>query len=150
MAATPSRGQSAALVWDFIKELKGLMGILVEREPNDPQVLRVQKRLGVVSDMTPMLVVEWTGEALFRHHESIYSEDPKEWAQFFDPGVGTKKFQDQLQATASDDNRSQAEHLILRVQKQLREMEAAERQFYITKVRGLLDKYLDIRAHSGE
>jgi hypothetical protein len=140
-------GNLARLVNDFIKELKGLMLVLAQREPNDPHILRAQKRLVVASDMSPMVVVERTGEALFVHNESIYSDDPKEWAKFFEPDRGLSPFADQLRNSKNDDNRTQAEYLITRIQAQLRDMKTPEQRFYIVKVRALLDMYIDVRVH---
>jgi len=134
----------AALVNEFIKKLKGLMIELVQAEPDDIYVLRLQRQLTVATDLAPLEILEKTGCSLARYHESIYSQDPEEWKKFYNPDLGASKFAGYLPAAAED--RSSAEHVIGKVQLHLRGMEAHERLVYLEKVRHLLDMYLDYHA----
>ena len=132
----------------FISQLKGLMNELVKLAPEDHVVARTKKRLGLAADATPLLVVDWTGSAIFPYHESINSDDPGEWDKFLDPE--TKAFEVSFKENRASANQEDARHIISRVQDLVRPMPPEERRKYIERVRNLLDLYMDYREAKGE
>lgn len=134
----------AASMNDFFRRLKKLMAELAGLRPNDAAIARTQKRLVLACDMAPAQTLEWTGEALFRYQESIYSDDPAKWGRFFTPG-DTSVFADAL-GTSNQADRGDAEKIIYEVQVLASAMTPEKQLGYIETVRILLDYYLEYRA----
>jgi hypothetical protein len=132
----------AASVRDFNRRLKLLMVELARLRPNDASIARTQKRLVLASDQCPELVLDWTGQTLFRYNESIYSDDPKVWEKFFTPG-DTSLFEDSLGRSKNSADRSDAEKIIYEVQTLVSKFDQAKKVEYIETVRILLDYYLE-------
>lgn len=132
----------------FISQLKGLMNECAKLAPDDHVIARTKKRLGLAADATPLLVVDWTGAAIFPYHASINSDNPGEWDKFLDPE--TKLFDGSFKESGASANQDDARHIISKVQDLVRPMPTEERRKYIERVRDLLDLYMDYREAKGE
>jgi len=126
----------------FITRLKKLVVALTRQAPGDPIIIGIQRKVTLGSDMVPTRLVEMVGATMYQYRESLYSNDPKVWKQFFDPG-DQSQFQSDLERSGDDETRATAEHVIRRTQSIVCRLSDAEQRGYLEIAREMLDLYLD-------
>lgn len=133
--------RSAAVV-KFITRLKKLVVALTRQAPGDAVIIGIQRKVTLGSDLVPTQLVEMVGATMYQYHESLYSNDPAVWKQFFDPG-DQSRFQSALERSGDDETRATAEHIIKRTQSVVCRLSDSEQRGYLEIAREMLDLYLE-------
>lgn len=125
----------------FTDKLLGLTKLMVEYLPNDPDAVRLQRRLAYAKSSGNFIdeVIAKGGKLLNNHYDAIMSDDPQSWASFY---TRPDAFDSEIASAKSGDAKSIASSLIPKIQAVVGGMDLAKQREIIAILRELIDDYL--------
>jgi len=143
------RKQELALVDKFLSQLRKIMLRLTRQYPEDADFRRLQKRLSLAIDATPMGVMEIVGEKLHPYAEKILSDDEAVWGEFFNENY----FDADIKKAEAQESRREAGQVVPKRQRLIGALDKKQKISYLDMVRELVDIWIDIlgtRHHPGQ
>lgn len=123
----------------FNRTIKVLTREVAKRYPTDPTVYRMQQRVGVATEVTPLFVIDLVGPYLFKYRDQIYSLNGAGNEDFF----LTKNYSEEFSEAVDHSRIDAAVYILPKVQDLIRALPPAERGEYKDAVIGLLDDYVE-------
>lgn len=133
-----SAKQIASICEGFNGLLKRVIRDLVNARPSDPQLVRIQRAMGLIADATPIQCMEKAGRHLYKYREQILSNNSS-GAEFFskhDFGCDVKVINDKNEAEMTGYALTQMKEHALTLDRQRIEE-------YREVLRDMLDYYLE-------
>lgn len=124
-------------VESFNRRIKILTNDLVKRFPNDATIARIQKRINLSIDVTPLFVIKTTGEYLYAFKDQIYKAD----ADFF----LENDYDREVKQAVNEEKADLAKYVMPKVKEAWRKLDEDSRKEYAEYVAALLDDYIDYR-----
>ena len=128
----------AKIVLEFNTHAKQLGLDLIRRFPNDPKVAAIHRRVKIATETLPDFVIQVAGEQLAVYVDTIFSDDPREWARFFEDET---VFEEQISSAETPENEEAARYLVPKIQALAKEESMDVKREYIEKIRAMIDLY---------
>lgn len=122
----------------FNRKIRLLVADIMKRCPGDPVIARIQKRVALAIDHSPLFIIELAGAYLYRYQEKIYARDD---AFFLE-----NDYDRELKETANKERADAAQYLLPRVKECARTLTPAEKARYMDLVIEMLDDYVEFAA----
>lgn len=118
--------------------LKGIVNDLVDAFPGDPQLLRVKKGLGLLSDVTPIQSMVKTGEHLYKYREAIMDDSEADNTFFND-----HDFSDDVGKINDKDEAEMTGYALQKMKEHAPNVSDEKMSKYQEDLRDMLDYYLE-------
>ena len=132
--------KSIEAIEEFNKIIKIITRNVVKKFPNDPTISRIQKRISIITDINPVLVIEKVGQYLYKYRDKIYKlTSNKDAEMFFLDNTYATDFN---KANASKSDIETIVYLVTKLKELGRSLPEYEKMQYKQYVIDMLDMYI--------
>jgi hypothetical protein len=128
----------AQAVMQFNGTIRRLLAALLRLYPHDEQVVRTKKRVSLVVEEFPVLVVQIVGQHLFRFKDQLLAGDRRFFLE--------NDYSEELREGGGDEKAQVVAYLIPKIKQAWRDSSEEDREVYFAEVMVLFDSYIDFTA----